>query len=549
MIDLKDRVKEIALELTSQQSVVDTKDEIAMADKFYEVLSRIDYYKSNPENLYFVECKNDNLGRKVVVAELNGKKAKSNKTVAVIGHMDTVGISDYGPIKDLATKPYELVEELSKLKLPDEAMRDLKSGEYMFGRGLFDMKSGNAIIIAIIEYLSERLDEFEGNIVYGAVCDEEGNSTGMLNLVPKFVELKETKGYDYIAMVDPDYIAPAYPGDPNKYLYLGTVGKIMPTFYVVGKETHVGESYDGLDPNQIVARLTDEINLNPKYCDVVDGEATLPPVTLKQRDMKTEYSVQIANKSVVMFNFATHSWTPDQVMEKMKATAQECFEEVVDSLNNRYEGFCKLIDREYKALPWVPRTMTYSELYTEVKKELGDELDAKVSKYADELAKDLSIDQRDKSLKLVDFVHDLWSDKDPVIIVFITPPYYPHIYVEGKNERERVLIDAVTKAIEVTKPEFDYELVAKKFLPCISDLSYAAAPKDPNIIMSLENNTPGYGVFYELPIKEMQELDLPVVDVGPFGKDAHKYTERIETTYTFEVAPNLIYETIMGLLK
>lgn len=117
-------------------------------------------------------------------------------------------------------------------------------------------------------------------------------------------------------MLDPDYIAPAYPGDPNVYQYIGTVGKLMPTFFVVGKETHVGESFSGLDPNQIAAEITRRVNLNPEFSDVVEGEVTLPPITLKQRDLKPEYSVQIASKSILFFNYATHSSTPADVMKR-----------------------------------------------------------------------------------------------------------------------------------------------------------------------------------------------------------------------------------------
>ena len=47
----------------------------------------------------------------------------------------------------------------------------------------------------------------------------------------------------------------------------------------------------------------------------------------------------------------------------------------------------------------------------------------------------------------------------------------------------------------------------------------------------------------------MQKLDLPVLDIGSFGKDAHKFTERIEKEYSFEVAPMLVYKTINNLLK
>ncbi|MGI6177149.1 MAG: M20/M25/M40 family metallo-hydrolase [Eubacterium sp.] len=550
--EVSDKIRGMALDFVSQRSVVDTPDEVKMAEKVYTTIAGLDYYKKHPELVYYIPCEGDLLGRKIVVAEMRGEKAPSDKTVVLIGHVDTVGISDYGPNKDLATKPAELIKALSKLKLSKEVTEDLESGKYMFGRGLFDMKSGDAIIICVMDEISKDIKNFEGNLVYAAVIDEEGNSAGMLNFVPHLIKLKEQKHYDYLAMIDTDYMAPAYPGDPLKYIYVGTVGKTMPTFYIVGKETHVGESFDGLDPNQIAAALTERINLNPEFSDTVDGEVTLPPVTLKQRDLKTEYSVQIANKAVLMFNYATHDSTPDQVLNKMVDTAQECFRHVVDTLNERYAMYCKMVGRKFRRLPWAARTITYEELFDAVKKEVPD-LDEKVDAYIEELKNDSSIDVRDKSLKIVDYVHDLWSDKDPVVVVYLTPPYYPHIHVDESDPRGKALIDAVNGAIETVKadPAFDYTLLEKEFLPCISDLSYGAAPKEPDVLEKLEKNMPGYGVgkIYSLPLKDMQALDLPVVDIGTVGKDAHKFTERIDTHFTFEYTPELVYQTIMNLLK
>src|SRR5665647_2660949 len=544
LTDISKRIEEIALDFTSQKSIVDSSGEIKIADKLYGIMAETDYYKKHPENLYFVPVKNDSLGRKIVIAEMNGEMKKSDKTVVLIGHIDTVGISDYGSLQEYAIQPYELAKRLGEIKLPPEVREDLESGEYLFGRGLFDMKSGDAIIIAIMEYISNDIENFEGNIIYGAVCDEENNSMGMLNFVPKLNELKKEKGYNYLAMIDTDYMAPAYLGDPNKYVYVGTVGKIMPTFFVVGKETHVGEPYDGIDPNQIVAQLTKRINLNPEFCDFAGGETTLPPITLKQRDLKPEYSAQTAKTSILLFNIATHEMTPDQVLEKMIIVGQECFQQVVDELNSRYKKYCEVIGRKYKQLPWVARTMTYDKLYANVKNELGDKLDGMIEDYLLGLNKDSSLDVREKQAKMVEYLHNLWSDQNPVIIVYFSAPYYPHIYVEGKRDKEKLLIDAVTDAIASTAPNYDYKLVQKKFLPCISDLSYAAAPKEQAVVAKLKINTPGYGVIYELPIEDMQELDLPVVNIGAFGKDAHKYTERIEKKYTFQVTPDLVYKTI-----
>jgi arginine utilization protein RocB len=116
-----------------------------------------------------------------------------------------------------------------------------------------------------------------------------------------------------------------------------------------------------------------------------------------------------------------------------------------------------------------------------------------------------------------------------------------------KNALEKNMIKAVENAVNSTDTE--YKLVCKKFFPYIADLSYAAAPNDPKIIAALKNNTPGFGTKYDLPLDDIADLNLPVLNIGPFGKDAHQFTERIEKTYSFEVAPELVFRTIVNLLK
>lgn len=547
--ELASRIEKLAIELTNELSIVETKGELNVSHKVYEIFSEMEYYKENPKDLKFINIPDDNLGRKSVLAILRGKKGDSKNTVLLIGHTDTVGISDYGSLKEYANKPYELTDKLKEISftLPDEVKKDLESGDYLFGRGLFDMKTGVAIIIALMEKISKDLESFQGNIIFAAVCDEEANSGGMLSVIPELVKIQENENFDYLALLDTDYMTSEYEGDNNKYVYIGTVGKIMPSFFIVGKETHVGESFKGLDPNQIASSITNRINLNVDFCDIVEGEVTLPPITLKQRDLKSEYSVQIAKTANLFFNYATHSSTPDEVLRKITEAALEAFQITIDDLNAQYERFCKFSKREFKQLPWKPRVMTFEELYKKVEEENGVKLSEIIKAITDEMLKDETIDARDFSLKIVEEVYNLWSDREPVVIVYFTPPYYPHNYVEGKDEKEKNLLKAVADAVEDTQT--DYNIVYKKFFPYISDLSYGSVPKDPRIIATLKNNMPGYGTKYKLPIEEMQKLDLPVLDIGPFGKDAHKFTERIDKRYSFEVAPVLVYKTIMNLLK
>jgi arginine utilization protein RocB len=545
-LEIEERIKELTLDLVSCRSIVGTTDEIAMSEKVYQIFSGIDYWKENPQLLKRLPFINDPLGRFSVVASLKGAKSPGNKTVVMIGHTDTVGISDYGDFRDLATQPDKLIEALKNVTLSDDARKDLESGNWLFGRGILDMKCGVAIIIAIMEHISKEIENFEGNIVFAAVGDEEGNSGGMLAFVPELIRLQEQEGYDYLAVIDTDYTAPRYENDMNRYIYIGTVGKLMPSFYVVGKETHVGEPFNGLDPNQIAGAIIQKINKNVAYSDVADGEVSLPPITLQQRDLKEEYSVQIAKTVNLYFNYATHKSTPDEIMDNLLEAAREAFSDVINLLNERYNVYCKASGMEFRKLPWKARAMTFQELYEEVKAERGDSLDRTIAKVKAKLLQDSSIDERLFGQKIIEEVHGMWSCKDPVVILYYSPPYYPHNYVRGSTKKEAKLLDAIEHVTR--KHEGRYKILNRKFYPYISDLSFASAPGDDRI-QALENNMPAYGTRYILPIREMQKLALPVVNIGPYGKDSHQFTERIDKEYSFKVTPTLVYETIIQLMK
>lgn len=545
--ELSKKIEDLTIELAQIPSVVGTKEEINVVDRVYEKFMAMDYFKKHPEMVKYVDVIDDPLERKSVVAILKGEKGNSKKTVVLIGHTDTVGISDYGVLQDYATKPLELAEKFKEAFMPDDARKDLESGEYLFGRGVFDMKCGVSILMTILESISKDIKNFEGNIVFAGVCDEEGNSGGMLSVVPELIKLEASEGFEYQAVVDTDYMAPRFEGDNTRYVYVGTVGKLMPSFYIVGSEAHAGDPFKGLDPNHISSSIVQEIDFNTKYSDEAEGEVTVPPISLRQHDLKTEYSVQTARTSYLYFNFGTHSSTPDQMMARVIDGTNLAFQKVVDNLNVEYKAYCEFNKFPFEKLPWETRVMTYEDLYKKVKEEKASELDELISKLEKELLANEDIDERAFALKIVEAVHNMWSDKNPVVIVYYSPPYYPHIYVKGESELEKKLLDVTNQVISETDSE--YNITMKKFYPYISDLSYAAAPREEDAVSSLKNNMPGFGTKYKLPIEDMQKLNLPVVNIGPFGKDAHKFTERVEKDYSFNVAPKLVYETIVKLLK
>lgn len=108
------RIEEIAVRLTNQLSVVETAGELNAVQEVHNIFMEMDYYKKNPQDLQWVHVPNDKLGRKSLIARMRGGKGNNKKTIVMIGHIDTVGISDYGVLKDFAHRPYELTEEFKK---------------------------------------------------------------------------------------------------------------------------------------------------------------------------------------------------------------------------------------------------------------------------------------------------------------------------------------------------------------------------------------------------------------------------------------------------
>ena len=230
----------------------------------------------------------------------------------------------------------------------------------------------------------------------------------------------------------------------------------------------------------------------------------------------------------------------------MTSAAQECFEATVALLNERYKAFCAHIGRTFEPLPWKARVLPYQALYEAVRAEQGETLDRLIQEKCAEWLADSSLDTCARTTKLVEFVHGLWSDQNPVIIVYFTPPYYPHVHATGANEKERRLLAAVDRAM--VQEGRGYQMKRRNFFPCISDLSYAAAPDDPEALSAVSQNTPGFGTLYRLPLDALKKLKIPVSMIGTYGYDAHKYTERLEKAYSFETMPDILRSVIRDLL-
>jgi len=65
----------------------------------------------------------------------------------------------------------------------------------------------------------------------------------------------------------------------------------------------------------------------------------------------------------------------------------------------------------------------------------------------------------------------------------------------------------------------------------------------------MEANTPTWRTRIRHDYQAIQVLDLPAINVGPWGRDYHQRTERVYMPYAFSGVPELIWRIVDDLLS
>lgn len=523
-------LKNLLIKLVSWKSMTLSEGERQFSFKLEELLFELDYFQKFPENLSLHDT---DLGRKYVTALYKHPNAK--ETICLISHFDTVNTEEYGDFESLSTEPEELtkvfVNQLNEFT--DEVQKDLMSGEYLFGRGTMDMKMGLAMHMSLVEKAT--VENWPINLLLLTVPDEEVNSSGMRSAVTTLHSMKEEYGLEYKLFLNGEPVFSQEPGDPKYYIYSGTIGKIMPAALFYGKETHAGEPLSGLTSPYIASFLTKKMEWNLKFQETSFGEHTPLPVTLQQKDLKLEYSTQTPYRTAALYNVF--------LMKRNAAEIMDLFEQIsieaANECNEEYGKVCKI--HNVKPIGKVSVTR-YSELLTYATNKYGTE-------YVDNIKKEVQShdewDDREKSFRIADKLMIQCQELAPTIIILFAPPYYPAVNSTG-NELVEQCIDFVTeKALE----KCDLTVKRIHYFNGICDLSYVNYSDSHEGWTSFEVNTPVWGESYTLPFDIMKSLNTPVLNIGPFGKDAHKRTERLHMRSAFVEVPMIVEEMICNISK
>lgn len=641
----KDRLYQDFIQLLHVPGISGTRSEVLTAEKVLSLLEKMPYFQSHPAQLWRIPVPDDPLGRFDVAAylELN---PRAKKCVILSGHMDVVGVEEYGHLAELAFDPEALRERIAELPLSDEARRDLESGAWIFGRGTADMKLGLALGLELLRHFSEpgsgkiqsdlresthsdlqgplqndlresthsdlqgplhsedygdgktaaqptvqtdiqartQVDpgtdfsqeekinpsavspsglscdpggDYQANILFLAVASEETNSEGMRAALPflrQFFEEKQLQPSAFLLSECFEYREEDPDRETARYIHVGASGKVMPAFFFVGAPAHVKEPFLSLDPNLLAVEVYRRLQLNPAFSQSRDGELTPPPVCLKMQDLKELYSVSTPLFAASYFNLVTVDLDTEALLQELLQLARESFVSALKQLQEQAASYGERFGVKVASSRMLPLVKSWDEAYAEAKKtyklrhpQAADTLDLylreKVRGWKEE-----GLEIQATGLRLMREIAELQAESRPMILVGFLPPYYPDIRPDLNDPALAKLLAAVRETMDFARQNFAADLRLKKYYMGISDMCYTGLSQSRDV-QPLLDNLVGEGLIYDFPAADLKKFHVPAIDLGGFGKDFHKASERLEKHYSLDILPELYVHLLEQLLS
>jgi arginine utilization protein RocB len=536
-----ERARHLSLLMTRWPSVTGSPDGADFSRNLVAHLAGTPYFQANPDRLFTVESHGTPVTHSVAALV----RGRGRRTVVLAGHFDTVSIANYGALAPLACDPEPLTEALVKelrerpLTAPEaRALEDFESGDFIAGRGLLDMKSGLAAGIAVLERFAG-LDIRDGNILFVATPDEENRSRGMRSLRDALPDIAHRLDLDIVGGINLDASSCERDGEEGRAVYLGSIGKFAPFAFVLGRPTHAGYPFNGTSAHRISAEIIRAMDTVPDLSDEAFGERSPPPVCLEARDIRDGYDVTTPDRVWLSFNWLTHRRTAGAVLADFQAVVDRALEAALETQDTHaatYHG------RDLGSTMGV--VLTYSEVLERVAARGG-------SSAMDRLAAlDRSLSDGNDPLKvsreIVAAAATAAGIEGPAVIIGFGSLHYPLVHLHHAGAPATELQARIEAVMQDCARRHGTSIKFKQIFAGISDMSFFGHRPEKGESGLLAANTPS-AAFTDRAAGDL--LSFPTVNIGPWGRDYHQKWERVHAPYTFEVLPDLVYETARAWLQ
>lgn len=546
-----DLVHSLTLDLVRRPSVTNTRDEQSFADHLHALLARHPYFQAHPDQLWTQVVADDPQQRRNVYALVRGA---GTRTVLLAGHYDVVSVEMYGALAEWAFDPPALlprmIAELERSAGSPEdqlALDDLRSGDFLPGRGVLDMKSGLAAGIACVQRHAET-DQRIGNLLLVATPDEEDSSYGMRGVAERLNAHTRNLHLNLVAAINLDAIADRGDGRDGRAVCLGSAGKLLPSVYVVGRPTHAGYPFDGINANHLVAEVTRRLDGNVELCDYAAGEWTPPPANLKQADEKHGYDVTIPGTAWCTYNVLSYERGPLAVLDFVQTQVRAALTAGVEHHREQAQRYADLTGRAITPIG-DPLILTFAELKERALHKHGASVERALAELTAQLAGDSSIDLPEASRRVTGLLWHWSGLAGPAAVIGFASLYYPRVQLDpAVAAHARLHAVAGVQATAVAQAS-GMSIKLRPFFPAISDMSFLGGSDSSADLAIMSSNTPLWGSRIRTDYAAIQQLNLPTVNIGPWGRDYHQRTERVHMPYAFGVMPELIWRVATAMLN
>jgi arginine utilization protein RocB len=543
-------VHDLTIRLVQAPSVTHTADESNFAEYLHRLLAAHPYFHTHPAQVWTEPLPDDPYHRRNVWALVRGR---GSATVVLSGHYDVVSVDNYADLASVACDPSgllpRLIADLAEHATSEAdrlALDDLRSGLYLPGRGALDMKSGIAAGIAVLQRFAELKDRV-GNLLLVATPDEEAMSEGMRGAACRLPDIAREHGLALVAAINLDAMADRGNGSDGQAVFLGSVGKLLPSVYLVGREAHAGYPFDGINPNRLAAEVTRRLDSNTALCDAAAGEWTPPPVTLKQTDAKQGYDVTIPAAAWCTYNVLSYARGPAAVFEMVRHEVAAAVRDVLEEQQAQARHF-HLMTGYRVTSPGLPLVLTFDELHQRVRGQCGLDSSDLIQHLSPDLARDTTLDLPEWSRRVTELLWQHSGLHGPAVVIGFAALYYPCVHLDPTQPGHVKLREVVERQVRGVETDAGVRVRVRPFFPAISDMSFLGGNDSAADLAVMAQNSPGWGSRIRFDYAAAQELHLPMINIGPWGRDYHQRTERVYMPYAFGVVPELIWRVVADLV-
>jgi arginine utilization protein RocB len=327
----------------------------------------------------------------------------------------------------------------------------------------------------------------------------------------------------------------------------GSIAKMNFFVYVKGILTHAGKILEGINPSGIMSRIVARTELNLDFVDEIEGEMSIPPTWVHIKDSKEVYDISTPESSIGYMNVLNFSTSPEEIMKKLKDICIEESSEYMKKYNTARAVFKEKTNRESIGNEWQVHVVTYNELL-DILKDKGEEHFRKYDEFEKKIIDDLKFNKTtfvEANYELVEFIIKLINRQEVFIVTGMTMPLYPGV----SNLFQEDSCDYLKVINNYSKSQWNQNYMNRYYFTGISDLSYSSLNYDIESTLSQMENMPLWNKYYSIPFEDIKEIQMPCINIGPWGKDFHKISERVYEEDLYERTPKIIIhvmDTVFG---